>query len=238
MPNRENKSLIQEIRDIRVLKFPLGKKIIKHSRLSPDPQTQNSLGIIGQILENQGFLLLDAHQSEFDMMAVAVQMGLSFPNLERMIGPIAIKQTRTFLGSRFYEQIKKANHLDLTPVARKEDVELLSEIELLHRATTNEGYLKYMGSQLSKPNTLGVVAPYGSRKRFLQEEYLRWGAIELAAQFPFVCTLAAFDKRHLTYVVYLSQILTFNTQTPRTEIGHEIHNTFSQLYKTSRQGKP
>jgi hypothetical protein len=219
----------EDISKIRVYGvIPMGRILLALSQMSPDRFTRNAVYRMQDVSEKRGILQLDAHLGWFDIMASICSLAKVIPDLEYAAGLMTVKWSKFFLGKEFFRAINKSEHLTIQEVIRFEDIKHVSAQEYGKRKGTNLEVTDNYKNLIDRPHAIGNIAPYGSRKKFLQPERIRSNVIEMVREFPSVCSLA---KPVLPgyFRLYLSPLIEPLGNIPEDNIRRHIQKSFAAL---------
>ena len=128
--------------------------------------------------------------------------------------------------------------MNIFPVFRMEElgktkrtVQDHSGLSHLEKQEKNQQYMNAVREMQGLPNTLSVIAPYGSRRTFGDQNKIRGGAIEVAqCEQPIILSHAKWRKIPLpTMQVALSPVQIFSSTMSAQEVKQKISDTFEKL---------
>jgi hypothetical protein len=233
-----SKQNLQEgIRNFWFGPLPIGKILTDRTRWSNDESTSEAREQLNSTLEHSGAVILDAHQSGMDIVAVAALL-TQLKDLEAVVAPVAgYLYYMPHLQKPFFEKLNAQLPVQAMPVFRSEE-QGKSKRKVTNRSglsqdemnAANDRYVKASLSAVMTPHELSIIAPYGTTRRENQK-LIRGGVAEvLQSGCPAFCTLAMFDWKTLKYVVGLShQMPQYGYGSDRTEMTADIAKTFSDL---------
>jgi hypothetical protein len=220
--------------------FPLGWLVNALATTAGDTSTKETLSEVRSVSNKTSLTLFDAHTHKlpFDMMSAAMLL-LRNTDIEHVTIPVAAYlYYQEKLHKNFFKPLDEVAGMHVYPVFRMEELGKTSRTVHDHSGLSdsekkekNLEYMEAIKTMQGVPNTLGVIAPYGSRRTFGDTTKIRSGVVEVAkSEQPVVHSKAKWRKFPIPAVqVSLSPIQTFSSSMPPEQVKQSISESFEKL---------
>lgn len=221
--------------------FPLGWLVNALAKSAEDPTTNETLSQVKAISKDTSLTLFDAHTHKLplDMMSAAMLL-LRHTNIFQVVVPVAAYMYyQRNLHENFFKPLSEVEGMNIFPVFRMEErgktertIQDHSQLSDLEKKEKNQQYMDAVREMQGKPNTLSVIAPFGSRRTFGDQNKIRGGAVEIAqCEQPIIFSIANWRKiPYPTTQVALSPIHIFSSTVPAQKVKQKISESFEKLH--------
>jgi len=220
--------------------FPLGWLVNALATSDNNPATNETLSKVREVSNETSLTLLDAHTHKlpFDMMCAAMLL-LRNSDINQVAIPVAAYlYYQNKLHKNFFKPLSEVEGMQVYPVFRVEELGRTSRIvqdnsglSESEKKDRNSEYMTAINEMQGQPHTLGVIAPYGSRRTFGDSSKIRNGVIEVVQNDqPVIQSKAKWQRFPRPAVkVSLSEIKTYSNNSPPDTIKHDITDSFKKL---------
>lgn len=224
---------------LNYLGIPLGRLVNFLTKPTDHHVTQNTLRDTYTVSQFDSITLFAAHNHRLpiDMMAAAMLI-LRHAKITTINLPVAAYlYYQDNLQKHFFQPIENIAGINLFPVFRIEERtnshktsnSTISKIPQIEKQNANDAYLLAIKNSVGQPGTLNVVAPYGSRKKFLQINSIRKGVIDAAnTGHPVIFSEAGWKLLPLSLQVAFSKVFWLEN-VEQNAMRNEIQQQFIKL---------